>query len=174
MYRLAYRNFGDHEALVVNHSVTAGTSTGVRWYELRNASGQTMASAAPIVFQQGTYAPDSTYRWMGSIAMDKARATSPLGYSVSSGSRYPSIAYASRAPGDALGTLQAETVVKTGAGSQTGEPVPLGRLQRDDRRPDRRLHVLVHERVPEGERHVQLEHADRVLQVPVLRRPADS
>jgi hypothetical protein len=35
MYRLAFRNFGDHEALVVNHSVTAGTSVGVRWYELR-------------------------------------------------------------------------------------------------------------------------------------------
>ena len=28
MYRLAYRNFGDHESLVVNHSVTAGSSTG--------------------------------------------------------------------------------------------------------------------------------------------------
>ena len=26
MYRLAYRNFGDHESLVVNHSVTAGSS----------------------------------------------------------------------------------------------------------------------------------------------------
>ncbi|TLY66965.1 MAG: hypothetical protein E6K47_12410, partial [Gammaproteobacteria bacterium] len=35
MYRLAYRNFSDHEALVVNHSVTAGSSVGVRWYELR-------------------------------------------------------------------------------------------------------------------------------------------
>ena len=35
MYRLAYRNFGDHESLVVNHSVTAGSSVGVRWYELR-------------------------------------------------------------------------------------------------------------------------------------------
>src|SRR4029077_13301324 len=35
MYRLAYRNFGDHQALVVNHSVTAGTSAGIRWYELR-------------------------------------------------------------------------------------------------------------------------------------------
>src|SRR5438477_12864639 len=29
MYRLAYRNFSDHEALVVNHSVTAGSSGGV-------------------------------------------------------------------------------------------------------------------------------------------------
>ena len=39
MFRLAYRNFGDHEALVVNHSVTAGSSTGVRWYELRPSGG---------------------------------------------------------------------------------------------------------------------------------------
>ena len=39
MYRLAYRNFGTYEALVVNHTVTLGTNgsqTGVRWYELQN------------------------------------------------------------------------------------------------------------------------------------------
>src|SRR3981081_3284272 len=36
MYRLAYRNFGNHESLVVNHSVTAGSSGGVRWYEIQN------------------------------------------------------------------------------------------------------------------------------------------
>ena len=67
MYRLAYRNFGDHESLVVNHSVTAGSSVGVRWYELRNPNG------TPTVYQQGTYAPDSSYRWMGSVAMDQER-----------------------------------------------------------------------------------------------------
>src|SRR5579883_977633 len=39
MYRLAYRNFGDHESLVVNHSVSAGSSSGVRWYELRDPNG---------------------------------------------------------------------------------------------------------------------------------------
>jgi hypothetical protein len=33
----------------------------------------------------------------------------------------------------------------------------------------RRLHVLVHVGVPQGEWHVQLEHADRELQVPRLR-----
>src|SRR5262249_18338113 len=62
MYRLAYRNFGDHEALVVNHTV--GTPAGVRWYELRDPGG------LHTVYQQGTYAPDAKYRWMGSIAMD--------------------------------------------------------------------------------------------------------
>src|SRR6266849_126293 len=34
MYRLAYRNFGSHESLVVNHSVSAGSGGGVRWYEI--------------------------------------------------------------------------------------------------------------------------------------------
>jgi len=31
MYRLAYRNFGDHESIVANHTVSAGANTGVRW-----------------------------------------------------------------------------------------------------------------------------------------------
>jgi hypothetical protein len=113
MYRLAYRNFGDHEALVANHSVTAGSSVGVRWYELRNPNG------TPTVFQQGTYAPDSNYRWMGSIAMDKAGDIA-LGYSVSSASLNPAIRYTGRVPTDALGALQAENVIFDGAGSQTG------------------------------------------------------
>src|ERR1700720_1060754 len=36
MFRLAYRNFGDHESLVVNHTVAGGALAGVRWYEIRN------------------------------------------------------------------------------------------------------------------------------------------
>ena len=111
MYRLAYRNFGDHESLVVNHSVTAGTSVGVRWYEIRNPNG------SPTVFQQGTYAPDATYRWMGSIAMDGSGDIA-LGYSGSSSTVNPYIAYAGRVPTDPLGTLSAETVAKAGGGSQ--------------------------------------------------------
>src|SRR5438105_15584329 len=77
MYRLAYRNFGNHEALVVNHSVTAGSSVGLRWYEIRSPS------ATPTVFQQGTFAPDATFRWMGSIAMDHVGDIA-LAYSASS------------------------------------------------------------------------------------------
>jgi hypothetical protein len=112
MHRLAYRNFGDHESLVVNHSVVAGTSVGVRWYELRSPG------SAPTVFQQGTYAPDSSYRWMGSIGMDQA-GNIALGYSVSSSTLSPSIRYTGRAPTDTLGTLQAESTILTGSGSQT-------------------------------------------------------
>jgi hypothetical protein len=111
MYRLAYRNFGDHESLVVNHSVTAGSSVGIRWYELRNPGG------SPTVYQQGTFAPDSTYRWMGSAAMDRAGDIS-VGYSASSSAIKPGIRYTGRVPTDPLGTLQAETTVLAGAGSQ--------------------------------------------------------
>ncbi len=112
MYRLAYRNFGDHESLVVNHSVTAGASVGVRWYEVRSPNG------TPTVFQQGTYAPDSSYRWMGSIAMDKV-GNMAVGYSVSSGSMHPAIRFTGRTPSDPLGTMQAENSILDGNGSQT-------------------------------------------------------
>jgi len=114
MYRLAYRNFGDHESLVVDHSVTVGSSVGVRWYELRNPSG------TPLVQQQGTYAPDSSDRWMGSAAMDH-NGDMALGFSVSSGSLHPGIHYTGRLSGDAPGTMtQGEGVVLDGGGSQTG------------------------------------------------------
>src|SRR5207249_3197192 len=113
MYRLAYRNFGDHEALVVNHSVTAGSSTGVRWYELRISAGN------PTLFQQGTYAPDASYRWMGSIAMDKSGGIG-LGFSVSSSTLHPQIHYTGRLAGDAAGVMtQGEGSIIDGAGSQT-------------------------------------------------------
>jgi hypothetical protein len=112
MYRLAYRNFGNHEALVVNHSVTAGASVGVRWYEIRSPS------TTPVVYQSGTYAPDANYRWMGSIAMDKV-GNIALGYSVSSTTMHPSISYTGRAPTDPPGTMQGENLILTGAGSQT-------------------------------------------------------
>src|SRR5216117_2993316 len=110
MYRLAYRNFGDHEALVVNHSVTAGSSTGVRWYELRSPS------ASPTIFQQGTYAPDSSYRWMGSVAMD-ASGDLAAGFSVSSSTLKPQIHYAGRLATDPAGQMsQGEGTIINGAG----------------------------------------------------------
>jgi len=116
MYRLAYRNFGDHESLVVTHSVTAGSYTGIRWYEIRNPSG------TPSVYQSGTYAPaDSKYRWMGSAAMDQ-KGDIAVGYSVSNGSLYPSVAVTGRLASDPLGTMtQGETLLKAGSGSQTSD-----------------------------------------------------
>ena len=113
MYRFAYRNFGDHESAVVNHSVTGLGGSGIRWYELQGLN------ASPVVFQQGTFSPDTTYRWMGSIAEDKARDIA-VGYSVSSSSLHPGIAYTGRVPADPLGQMESEAILLTGSGSQTG------------------------------------------------------
>ena len=78
MYRLAYRNFGDHESLVVTHSVTAGSSVGMRWYELRSPSGDADASSS-----RARTRPTRRYRWMGSVAHGPVGDIA-LGYSVSS------------------------------------------------------------------------------------------
>jgi Abnormal spindle-like microcephaly-assoc'd, ASPM-SPD-2-Hydin len=110
MYRLAYRKFSDGtESLVFNHSIT----TGVRWYEVRSPNG------TPTVFQQGTFSPDSTTRWMGSIAMDQS-GDMALGYSVSSSSVYPSIYFTGRVASDPPGTMEGEQLMVKGTGAQTG------------------------------------------------------
>jgi hypothetical protein len=114
MYRLAYRNFGDHEALVVNHSVAAGSAVGIRWYELRPDASHNLS-----IFQQGTYAPDSNFRWMGSMAQDQ-QGNIALGFSLSSSSLHPEIHYTGRLVGDPLGQMtQTEQVAYTGTGPQT-------------------------------------------------------
>jgi len=118
MFRLAYRNFTDHESLVVTHSVKVGTSrqnpyTGVRWYEIRTPG------TTPTVYQQSTFSPDTSYRWMGSVAMDK-QGNMALGYSASSSTLHPAIRYTGRLATDALNSMQAENSILEGLGSQTG------------------------------------------------------
>jgi len=111
MFSLQYRNFSTHESLWVNHTVASAGVTGVRWYELRDP-------AAPTLYQQGTYQPDSTYRWMGSLAVDK-QGNMAVGYSVSSTTVKPSIRYAGRLVTDPLGTLpQGEASIIEGTGVQ--------------------------------------------------------
>ncbi len=115
MYRLQYRNFGTHATLVTNHTVDVdGTDhAGIRWYELRDTgSGWTIQ-------QQGTYAPDSDHRWMGSVAMD-GNGNVALGFSISSSSTFPSIRYAGRLAVDPSGQMsQGETELIAGSGAQT-------------------------------------------------------
>jgi hypothetical protein len=114
MYRLAYRNRFGLESLVVNHSVAANGGGGIRWYEIRSPN------STPTVYQQGTFAPDSQYRWMGSIASDQD-GNIAAGYSISSSSIHPTINYAGRLSADPLGTFgQGEATLFAGAGSQTG------------------------------------------------------
>jgi len=113
MWPLSYRNFGDHEAMVVSHAVTAGSSVGMRWYELRPSGGTLTAH------QQQTWAPDGAFRWMGSIAMDRLGDIA-MGYSISSPTMHPGIRYAGRLASDPLGNMsQGEAVLHEGGGSQT-------------------------------------------------------
>ena len=124
LFRLAYRNFGTHESLVTNQSVSAGTGpngevSGIRWWELRSPN------SSPVIFQQGTYAPgitDGIHRWMGSIAMD-GQGNMALGYSAANGvnpAKFPSVAYTGRLASDPLGTMpQGEGTIINGTGSQT-------------------------------------------------------
>jgi hypothetical protein len=114
MFRLVYRNFfGNHESLLINHSVVADARIGVRWYEVRSPG------SSPTIYQQGTFAPiDQLYRWMGSIAMDGA-GNIAVGYSTSGPANFPSIAYAGRLPNDPLGQMsQGETQLFAGAGPE--------------------------------------------------------
>ena len=116
MFRLSYRNFGTYESLLANSTVTIAKPskhTGVRWYELRSPG------TTPVVFQQGTYAPDASYRWTGSIAQDHV-GNIAVGYSVSSSSLHPEIRYTARVPTDPLGTLETEATIFNGNGSQNG------------------------------------------------------
>ena len=124
LFRLAYRNFGTHESLVTNQSVSAGNGpngevSGIRWWELRDPNG------SPMIFQQGTYAPgltDGIHRWMGSIAMNSLGDIA-LGYSASNGTNpsvFPSVFYTARHDGDPPGQMTlGEGSIINGTGSQT-------------------------------------------------------
>ncbi len=116
MYRFAIRHFSDHDRAVVNHTVgttSGGTPVAVRWYELYDPAGSVTLN------QQGIYAPDSTYRWMASLAEDQF-ADIGMGYSASSSDGYPAIRFTGRVPTDALGTMEGEYNILTGSGSQVG------------------------------------------------------
>jgi hypothetical protein len=125
LFRLAYRNFGTHESLVTNQSVSAGAGpngevSGIRWWELRDPNG------SPVIFQEGTYAPgltDGIHRWMGSIAMNSLGDIA-LGFSASNGtspSVFPSVLYTARHDGDPPGQMTlGEGSIVDGTGSQTG------------------------------------------------------
>ena len=115
LFRLQYRNFGTHQTMVANHTVDVNGAdlAGIRWYELRDTG------SGWNVYQQGTYSPDSTHRWMGSIAMDGS-GNIALGYSASSTSVSPSIRYTGRLASDPLGQMTlGEGPVIAGAGYQT-------------------------------------------------------
>jgi len=126
MYRFAYWNDGSAgtQHWLANFDVTAsGGQNGVRWMEITAAPLEVSPSGLSV-YQQGTYAPDGNWRWMGSVARDQV-GDILVGYSESCGNTcpggtptYPSIYVAGRLAGDSLGTLEPEVLVVAGAGSQ--------------------------------------------------------
>src|SRR5205814_8094101 len=94
--------------------VGSGGVAGIRWLELRGVT------AGPVtVDQQSTYQPDTTWRWMGSAAMD-ASGDVALGFSASSATTVPQLRSAGRPAGAPLNQLApGQATLFAGAGSQT-------------------------------------------------------
>ena len=122
MYRFVYYQDATLQHWYVNFDVAAsdqpGSQNGVRWMEFM-APNSVVQPTDISILQQGTYAPDGNWRWMGSIARDQNNDVL-LGYSESNTSMYPSIFIAGRTPSDPLNTLESEVAVVNGTGSQIG------------------------------------------------------
>ena len=114
MWRVQYRNFGSHQALVGTWVTDVdGTDLhGVRWAELRNTG------AGWNLFQEGLVSPDEVHRFMASIAMD-GTGNIALGYNVSDDtSVFPGLRYIGRLVSDALDTMpRGEFTLVDGSGS---------------------------------------------------------
>jgi hypothetical protein len=96
-----------------NYTVSANSVAGVRWFELRRTQPGNWVKA-----QESTYQPDTTWRWMGSIASDN-QGNVALGFSASSSSISPQIRYAGRLSTDPVNTLSGEQHLFDGTGSQS-------------------------------------------------------
>jgi len=115
MQGLLYRNFGDHESLVVDHSIaTSAHGGGVRWYEFR-----LNRQRDPVLYQQGTYAPDTSFRWLASIGLDR-HGNIGLGYSAGGAPNYAGQRFGARMAKDPKGRLTfQEAILADGKASQT-------------------------------------------------------
>ncbi len=115
MRRLQHRVFGTRRTLVGNFvtDVNGADHGGIRWFILLSSGGTW------TLFQEGTFAPDSDNRWMGSAAMDKV-ANLVMGYNVSSSSTFPSLRLSGRKLSSPAGTLPlGERTVALGTASNT-------------------------------------------------------
>jgi hypothetical protein len=73
MNRSVYRNFGDHESIIANHSVgsTSSTAPEIRWVDLRRqTSGSWQFAQPPGNFNLASGSNDPIGIGLGSIAMD--------------------------------------------------------------------------------------------------------
>jgi hypothetical protein len=122
MYRMQYMNFAGTEKLVTNITVnlsgvnptsSSNFRAAVHYFDLQRTS----PGGAFAVNDEGTYAPTTDGRWMGSAAADNS-ADVAVGYSISSTTVHPSLRFAGRLPGDPAGTLGPEQSLFAGVGVQ--------------------------------------------------------
>ena len=101
MNQPVYRNFGDHEGIVMAHVVDQGAQiSGIRWYELIKTTGNW------AVRNQSTFGPDNTFRYIPAIAYDAA-GNIGLAYNVSSSDNtiFPGLRYTGRRSCDPVNTM---------------------------------------------------------------------
>lgn len=117
-----YSNIGGVESLWTTHTVRRANTSGSaapRWYQV-DVTGGNVASSLP---QAATWDPDGTnemYRFVPSLAVNRVGDLA-LGYSRSSASTKPAIAYAGRLATDPSNTFsQEEQILIQGTGAQVG------------------------------------------------------
>ncbi len=138
MYRATARQFENSApqdlAITLNHSVEVGTATSqgaVKWAHLNLRVNDTFATKGfentsetnISLVDQGAFAPDSTSRWMGAIAMDKG-GNIGLGYSAGSATLAPKLRLTGRETTDPVGQMQSEvdcTPASTGVQTSTSQ-----------------------------------------------------
>lgn len=131
MYLAAMRAYGPtgpgEATAVINHTVDVGADrAGARWAQFGFIPGESITAGIPGEFKggfesgpptvmtkrlldQGTFAPGTEYRWMGSINQDKS-GNIGFAYSVSSPTINPQIRHTARARTDAPGLMRDEIV----------------------------------------------------------------
>ncbi len=116
MYRAQYRKGATHNTVCLSWPVKVSTTQrSIMWAELR----QNIGTGAWSVYQQQIYAPDTYYRWMGSISMDDAGSIGLCYAKSGSSTVFPSLAYTGRLATDPINTMTiSETIATSGIVSQ--------------------------------------------------------
>ncbi len=111
MQKLQFRSFSGYDVLLGCHvtDIDGNDWAGMRWYEFRKTD-----TIPWYLYQEGTFAPDSANRWMGSISMDRDQNIA-MAYNVASSEIFPSLRYTGRLATDPLGQMtMLEQEISTG------------------------------------------------------------
>ncbi len=124
MYPTSYRRFATHNSVVFNFVVDVDPGiaehAGIRWYELRQYAENQLWE----IYQEGTYAPDDSDRWCGSMNIDK-HGNIGMGFTLVNDSPespiLPTLKFTGRYFNDPLNkmTLQEVTLVESTSASES-------------------------------------------------------